>query len=310
MLARVSAIALNTYREAVRARILHGLFGLALATAGYALIVGAYASRSRMRVVSDIGAASISIYAIIVAVVIGATSLYRELELKTIFPILARPIRRSEYLVGKLLGTVLTLAVFVAANAGVLLLSLAVLSGGSASVAFAAALGSAALLGVVAWKLPRARTYLPVAWALGVAVAGYALSSGAPDDRRVVAGLACLTLLEVTVIAALATLFSSFSSPFLTALFTFSVVVVGRSADSLAKLPTRVFGEAIHDAGAFLSRVVPNLMLFVPPRPLLTGEASGADLPSYLFMAGAHALGWSVLLVAVGSLVFQRRDFL
>jgi ABC-type transport system involved in multi-copper enzyme maturation permease subunit len=268
MLARVTAIALNTYREAVRARILHGLFGLALATAGYALIVGAYASRSRMRVVSDIGAASISIYAIIVAVVIGATSLYRELELKTIFPILARPIRRSEYLVGKLLGTVLTLAVFVAANAGVLLLALAALSGSSAAAVLAAAIGSAVVLGGVAWKLPRARTYLPVAWAFGVALAGYFLAAGAPDDRRVVAGLACLTLLEVTVIAALATLFSSFSSPFLTAVFTFSVVVVGRSADSLAKLPTRVFGETIHDVGAFLSRVVPNLMLFVPPRPL------------------------------------------
>jgi hypothetical protein len=51
-------------------------------------------------------------------------------------------------------------------------------------------------------------------------------------------------------------------------------------------------------------------MLFVPPRPLLTGEASGADLPNYLLLAGAHALGWSVLLVALGSVVFQRRDFL
>ena len=100
MITRVAVIALNAYREAVRARILHGLFALALATAGYALVVGAYASRSRMRVVSDLGSASISLYAIAVAVVLGATSLYRELELKTIFPILARPIRRSEYLVG------------------------------------------------------------------------------------------------------------------------------------------------------------------------------------------------------------------
>ena len=131
MLTRVLVIALNAYREAVRARVLHGLFGLALATAGYALVVGAYAVRSRMRVVSDLGAASLSLYAVVVAIVIGATSLYRELELKTIFPILARPIRRSEYLVGKLLGTVLTLAVFVAMNAGVLLLAIGVLSGRS-----------------------------------------------------------------------------------------------------------------------------------------------------------------------------------
>ena len=57
MLARVGVVAFNAYREAVRARILHGLFGVAIATAAYALVVGAYASQSQMRVVSDLGAA-------------------------------------------------------------------------------------------------------------------------------------------------------------------------------------------------------------------------------------------------------------
>src|SRR3954470_18944120 len=129
MLLRVTAVAFNTYREAVRARVLHGLFALALATAGYSLVVGAFALHASFRVVSDLGAASISLYGVIVAVMLGATSLYRELELKTIFPILARPLSRSEYLVGKYLGTVLTLAVFIAANSGVLLLALGVQAG-------------------------------------------------------------------------------------------------------------------------------------------------------------------------------------
>src|SRR4026209_2425919 len=113
MLTRISVVALNTYREAVRARVLHGLFALALCTAAYSLVVGAYTSKNAMRVVSDLGSASISLYGVIVAVVLGATSLYRELELKSIFPILARPIGRGEYLVGKYIGTVLTLTVFI-----------------------------------------------------------------------------------------------------------------------------------------------------------------------------------------------------
>src|SRR5690606_7520981 len=53
VLARINVIALNTYREAVRARILHGLFGLAIATGGYSLVVGAYSVRNHQRVVSD-----------------------------------------------------------------------------------------------------------------------------------------------------------------------------------------------------------------------------------------------------------------
>lgn len=310
MLTRVAAIALNAYREAVRARFLHGLFALALATAGYALIVGAYASRARMRVVSDLGAATTSLYAIVVAVVLGATSLYRELELKTIFPILTRPIRRAEYLVGKLLGTVLTLAVFIATNGGALLLAVGVLSGRSAVWVSASVLLGAGVLGVLAWRLPRARTFLPIVAAVALFAAGFLLSGGAPDDRRVLAGSAALTLCEVLIVASLATVFSAFSSPFLTAVFTISIFVVGRSADTLAKLPARVFGSAIHDMGAALATVVPNLMWYVPPRTLLTGEAATETLSTHLLLALGYASAWTVLLITLAAAVFKRRDFL
>ncbi len=310
MLTRAFVIALNAYREAVRARILHGLFALALATAAYALVVGAYASRARLRVVSDLGAASTSLYAIVVAVVLGATSLYRELELKTIFPILARPIRRSEYLVGKLLGTVLTLAVFVAANCGVLLVALGVLSGAALAPL---AIGAALLVpgvALAAWKAPRTRSYLPLLVALVLSVGGCLLASGAPDDRRVVLGSAALTLCEVLVVASIATLFSSFSSPFLTAVFTLALFVVGRSADALAKLPVRQFGAEIHAAGAFVAKLVPNLMWYVPPRPLLTGEAAGESLGTHVLLAAGYAACWAVALLTIASFVFKRRDFL
>lgn len=310
MLTRIAVVAFNAYREAVRARVLHGLMGLAIATAGYSLVVGAYASQSQMRVVSDLGAASISIYAVVVAIVLGATSLYRELELKTIFPVLARPVRRTEYLVGKLLGAVLTLGVFVAANAGALLLALAVLAGRSVAVVVSLGVGSIAVAAFVAIRFRRVRTLVPIPWALIFVAMGFVLSGAAPADRSVIAASALLTLCEVIVVASLATLFSSFSSPFLTAMFTLGVFAVGRSADALAKLPQRVFGPEIHQAGVWLSQVVPNLMIYVPARPLLAGEAATADLGQYLLMATAHALGWSVLLVALASVVFQRRDFL
>lgn len=310
MLGRIAVITLNTYREAVRARVLHGLFALALATGAYALVVGQFALKSSMRVVSDLGSASISIYAIVVAIVLGATSLYRELELKTIFPILARPIRRSEYLLGKYTGTLLTLLVFVAANAGALLLALAKLSGRSGALVGGLGLGSVALAALLAWRLPRWRTVLPIPWALAILALGWLLSADAPDDRRVVLGSALLTLCEVSVVAGIATVFASFSSPFLTAVFTFCLFIVGRSADTLARLPPRVFGDTIKNLGEVLSKVVPNLMLYVPPRPLLTGEAPGVRLGEYLLLAAVQALAWAVGLLALASVIFRRRDFL
>lgn len=310
MFSRVSVVALNTYREAVRARVLHGMFALAIATAGYSLVVGAFTLNSALRVVSDLGAASISVYGIIVAVVLGATSLYRELELKTIFPILARPIRRSEYLVGKYLGTVLTLAVFIAANSGALLLALGVEAGRSIAAPLGVATGLTVLAGALAFRSARLRTYLPIPWALALLIAGAYFAGGAPDDRRVVLGSALLTLAEVALVTAIATVFSSFSSPFLTAIFTFGVFAVGRSADTLARLPVRLFGSALSSAGAFVSKIVPNLMLYVPPRPLLIGEASGPSLGHYLGLAVLHSVAWSVLLLAAASMLFRRRDFL
>jgi ABC-type transport system involved in multi-copper enzyme maturation permease subunit len=310
MLPRIGAITLNTYREAVRARVLHGLFALALGTLGYALVVGAFAVRNTMRAVSDIGSGSISIYGIIVAVVLGATSLYRELELKTVFPILARPIGRGEYLTGKYVGTLVTLAVFIAANSAALLLALGVLSGRSLAMTLGVGLGSIGLVVLVGWRAPRWRSYLPIPWAVALSLVAWWLAQGAPDDRRVVLGSALLTLCEVGIVAAIATLFSSFSSPFLTAVLTFSVFLVGRSADTLAHLPPRVFGHAIQHMGVVLAKVVPNLMLYVPPRPLLTGAASGPSLGHYVALAAGQALAWSVGLLAVASLIFRRRDFL
>jgi hypothetical protein len=59
-----------------------------------------------------------------------------------------------------------------------------------------------------------------------------------------------------------------------------------------------------------MSRVVPNLYVYVPPRPLLSGEAVGEPLGRYMAMAASASVAWSVGLLAVASFVFRKRDFL
>ena len=209
MFLRICTIAANSYRESVRARIFRtGLFALAAGTAGYALVVGAYALRCRVRVVSDLGAASVSVYGLIVAVVIGAASLYREIELKTIFPILARPVRRWEYILGKFLGIWLTLAVFIIANTGILLSAIAALSGRNPWLVIALWVITLALLTVVMVLAPRFRTFAVLPWAIVVLALGWWLAGSAPDDRQVLTASAALTLCEVAIISSVATVFS------------------------------------------------------------------------------------------------------
>lgn len=310
MLYRVLVIAMNAYRENLRARILLGLAGIAFAASAYSLVVGAYTLRIASRVVADLGTAAMSVAGIAVAVLVAATSLHRELEQKTIFPVLARPVRRHEYLLGKFLGTFTTLLVFALADAGLVLLLTGVLAGIHPTWAVASFLGTASVAALSGWRVPSLRMAMPALWAAVVFVLGVWLSRHVGPDRAVVLGSTALFLLEVAVVLAIATLFASFSSPFLSALFTLGVFVVGRNADNLARLPEKTFGPWIHAAGQGLSKIVPNLQVFVPPRALFTGELADASLSGYLVSAAGLSLAWTTALMVISSWVFSRRDFL
>ncbi|MEM6787325.1 MAG: ABC transporter permease subunit [Myxococcota bacterium] len=309
MLHRIATVAFNAYREAVRARVLLGLAGVAFAVAFYSLVVGSFTLRDAPRVVADLGAATISVFSIAVAILIGATSLYRELEMKTILPLLARPIRRAEYLVGKFVGTMTVVLVFAMAETGLVLMMSAVLGGRSVAVVVGVAAALLIALAGASVGSQTRRTFAPIPWAMAMLGAGLWLSAVAPLERSLVMSSATLTVLEVMIVASLATLFSSFSTPFVSSLLTVGTIVVGRNADSLTQLPPRVFGPAISTAGEYVGALWPNLQVYVPARPLLTGEALEANLPRYLGQAGLQSLGWTVALLTVAAVVFQRRDF-
>jgi Cu-processing system permease protein len=310
MIYRMTTVALNAYRESVRARVLIGLALIGFAVAFYSLIVGAYTLRDAPRVVSDLGAAGVSIFSTVVAVAICATTLHRELEQKTVLPILARPLRRSEYLVGKYLGAMLVVAVFIMADGGLVLMMCAALGGRSLALVLGVGLGLLLALVVAGVRSPAAATFGPIPWAGAMLASGILLSGAVPYERSLVLSSAILSLCEVGVVAAIATFFASFSTPFLTTFFTAGMFILGRSADALARLPTKFFGKAIHQAGEVLSVLVPNLHVYVPARPLLTGEAIEANVVRYVAMGSLQALAWVVGLLACAAFVFRRRDFL
>lgn len=311
MLARVFAVSMNTYREHVRARILLGLFALALATCAYSLFVAKQTEgyTPAARVVSDVGAASASLYTVLTAIVLGATALYREVELKTVYPVLARPLRRHEYLVGKVFGTLLVLAVFLAIDASAIFGILAWATGQKPHLVLGAAGLLGLLLGVLLLRARASRVYVILPWSLAAALAMWLLASTAGADRQLVAASVVLTLAEAMIVTGIATLFSSFSSPFLTATFSIGLFIVGRAADTLAHLPKRQFGPTVAGLGRATSHVVPNLHLYVPPRPLLLGALPDVPTWPYVGTAALHALAYTALTITLAAVVFRRRDF-
>ncbi len=308
-LSRIFTIALNTYREAVRARVLLGVFGLGLATCGYSVIVGTQSLHNDARVVADVGSLGLSLFGVAVAVILGSTSLYRELEHKTVFPILSRPIRRWEYVVGKFLGALLTVTVFVAVDSAVIEATLALEGGQPVGTVGAVFGGMLALVALAAWRLPRARAFVVIPWSPLLAIAAWMLAWPVPEERRLVVASALLATCEVAIVAAVATLFSSFSSPFLTATCTTLVFIIGRSADTMAHLPPKMLGAIFTSLFRAAARVFPNLQVYVPSRALLLGQVPSHPLWPYVGAAAVQALCYCTVLIAVGVLAFRRRDF-
>lgn len=308
MLGRVFAIAMNTYREAVRARVLYGLLALALVASSYSMVVAAMSLRQETRIVADIGAASMSLLAVIVSIILGATSLYRELELKTVFPILTRKLRRHEYVVGKYLGIVATVASFVCIH-GAVVFSILIFQAKEEWRFLVVPVLASAVLAALLVRMKQVRVFVVLPWSIALFVIMASLAGSAGGERQLVLVSATLTIAEVVIISAVAMLFSSFSSPFLTAIFTLMVFLIGRSADTLGNLPERVFGHTVHTVGKLLSRIFPNLNLYVPARPVLLGQVDAIPLAEFITRAWVNALLYAVVLMTVSAYVFRKRDF-
>ena len=108
---RIVAIAWNTFREAVRNKILYSLLFFAVLLIVSALAIGNLTLHEEVRTIRDIGLFGIDIFGVIIAIFVGVNLLYKELDLKTVYTILPKPLWRWEFVLGKWLGMLLTLAV-------------------------------------------------------------------------------------------------------------------------------------------------------------------------------------------------------
>ena len=120
---------INSFREAVRDRILSGMLGAAIVSLLVILVITQLSLDQHARVLFDLGYASISFFSVVMAIFLGSSLLYKEIERKTLYMVLPKPIRRGEFLVGKHFGICLTAFVFVCAMGSVQLLTMSFLVG-------------------------------------------------------------------------------------------------------------------------------------------------------------------------------------
>ena len=112
---RAGVVAWNTFREAVRDRVLYNLLFFALVMMASSIIAGQISIGIEETVIVTLGLSAISLIGLLIAVFIGVGLVSKEMEKRTLYALLAKPVRRWEFLLGKFGGLVLTLAVNTAA---------------------------------------------------------------------------------------------------------------------------------------------------------------------------------------------------
>jgi ABC-type transport system involved in multi-copper enzyme maturation permease subunit len=108
---RTLAVAFNTFRETVRERVLYNLIFFAMLMILSGLLLGELSIRQDDKIIKDIGLASIELFGTLIAIFIGVGLVSKEIERRSLYPLLAKPLTREEFFVGKFTGLAFTLLV-------------------------------------------------------------------------------------------------------------------------------------------------------------------------------------------------------
>jgi len=114
MSARIFAIARNTLTELTRQRVFYVLLIFAIALIGSSVFLARFSFQQEFQILKDVSLGAMSIFTSLLAIVATARLISQDIEDRTVYTILAKPVPRWEYLLGKLLGVLLLLAISIA----------------------------------------------------------------------------------------------------------------------------------------------------------------------------------------------------
>lgn len=255
-LKRIFSIASNTFREAVRDRVLYNLVLFVLLITAGAIFLGELTAGQEARTIVNLGLGACLLFGAFISILVGVSLVSKEIEKRTVYAIFSKPISRAEFILGKYFGLCLTLLVNVLV--------------------------------------------------MGVGVSLALLYVGGKDFALIIWGAVFLIYLELTILIAVAILFSSFSSPALSALLSFFVFIIGHFSASLNDLAGNLGSSFAKYFFGSIYYVLPNLSLYV----FRTETAHGLTPPaSMIFGALGYAAVYVAILLIITILIFSRRNF-
>ena len=220
----IAKIAVHVFRDSVRDKVLYNLvlFAVLLISASY--LIGQLTAGQDLKIIKDLALGATSIFGLFIAVFIGIGLVAKEVERRSIYTILSKPVRRYELVLGKYAGLVLTLAVNVAVMVAAMY----------------------AVLGYMSW----------------VETEEFKRSWEAPAMDPALMKAVFLIFVQLMLVTAMAVFFSTFSSPMLSAVLTLGLYVVGHFNADLRNFQDVVDSAAAVYLARALYYVLPNLAPF------------------------------------------------
>jgi ABC-type transport system involved in multi-copper enzyme maturation permease subunit len=231
-------IAVNVFRESVRDKVLYNLVFFAVLMIGASYVIGQLTAGQDVKIIKDLGLAATSIFGLFIAIFIGIGLVSKEVERRSIYGLLAKPIDRHHLVVGKYAGLVLTLAVNLSVMAAAIY----------------------AVIAYMAWSSP-----------------GLVKALEAPALDPAMLKAIVLTFVELSIVTAIALFFSTFSTSLLSAAVTFALFIAGRFSADLRNLDEVVQSRTAAALARGLYWVLPNLGPFDVRAQVVHGQPVPAE---------------------------------
>jgi ABC-type transport system involved in multi-copper enzyme maturation permease subunit len=261
-------VAVNVFRESVRDKVLYNLVVFAVLLIAASYLIGQLTAGQDIKIIKDLGLAAISLFGVLIAVFIGIGLVWKEVEKRSIYGVLVKPISRHAFMLGKYCGLLLTLVVNVSVMTAALFIVLAVMR-----------------------------------WA-GVEETAALARMPAADPALLKAVF--LILIELALVTAIALFFSTFSSPFLSALLTLGLWVIGTMSADFKNLEAVLASPAAGRVGRVLYYVLPNFAAF----DIKAQVVSGVPVPAAtVALTALYGLTYVAFVLLAADAIFARRDF-
>lgn len=252
---KIAALAKNTIKENVRNKVYYVLLIFALVMIFGSVLLADLSMGAQIKIVKDMGLAVISIFGVLTTIFLGMNLLYKEVDKKTIFNILSKPVTRWQFILSKYIGLVCSLFIII------------------------------------------------LTMTLGLLLLVF-LYEKTLDLLIILA--AFMIFIEMMIITAFVLMFSTFTTPILSGIFTFCIYILGHLSNDIKMLSGSVSDTMTRVILKYLYYIIPNLSNFDIKSEVVQKIPQNTY---HIILSLGYGIAYVCILLLISIFIYNKKDF-